>query len=233
MNPMIYEELRPGHRRFRSHLLRLTVHAWIPIVTAVVLAVSVPPPRPVHYAVTGLGLAGLLILAALRRMETERNPGPLARSLNRNRDAWFPAIMVLGQNYFVSLTIALLWTTMVGLGFSAGPLQHALLAAVLVVSPFRRLLFGTYPPHPGPLREISVEFVRYTFVCLLTLFIASLGARMALPPDARLTQTLPAPFIILWIAASLVCITCAVLFIDHLLRKMPSPTAGQPKDVLE
>jgi len=233
MNPMVYEEFRPSSRHFRTHRTRLLMYAWLPVATAIVLAFSKPPPGPGLISVTGLGIAGLLVFAALRRLDASEGAGPIARALAPRRDQWFPAVMVLSQNYFASLTICLLWFTMVDLGFSAGPLQHILLVAVLALSPLKRLLFGTYPAQPSPLREITLEFVRYSYAALFTLFLASVITRSMLPPGERLTTTLPPALIVIWVFALLVNITCVILFIDHLLRKMPPADTSQPQDVLD
>ena len=101
------------------------------------------------------------------------------------------------------------------------------------MAPLRRILFGSLPIYPPPHLEILVEFVRYSSAALGAIFTALLASRLMFPPGEKMTGTLPAGLVILWMAAVLINIGCLILFIDHVLRKMEPALPDEKKDVLE
>lgn len=233
MNTILYEEHRSGHRLLRIHFRRTLVAGVLPLLMAVLLATSQARPGPGHYAGGGLALAGLLLLFGLRDLHRVPPLSRAARWLVQRSDRWFPAALLMLQNFFIALCVLQLWFASTALGVPVTLLQHALLVTILLLSPLRRILHGTYPPQPSPRRELAVEFLRYLNASVVALFLASLCTRLMVPPGDRMSQGLPPGVILTWMPAVLVILGSVILFIDHVLRKMPPAPPTTEKDALD
>lgn len=234
VNPYVYSEYRRSSRYAPGHFRRTVVTGLVPVVLAVILWYSrFPHGGPGLYSVAGLGAAGLLMLAGVRMAHEEPNIGRLARALVSRSDTWYPAYVLATQNLFIALTALLLWFTICDLGFAASWMQHSLLVLLLLLSPVRRIMAGTEPAHPGPWRELLSEGLRYVNACTVAFFAAGCLTVVIIPPDEPLTRSLPAGVVLAWLPAVLVAIGSVILFIDHLLRKMPAPPPPEEKDELE
>ena len=233
MNTILYDEHRIGHRLLRIHFRRTVVAGVLPLFMALLLATGKSQAGPGSLAGGGLAVAGLLMLFGLRGLHQESELTRPARWMVEHSDRWFPALLLLLQNFFIALCVLQLWFTTAALGFPATLLQHALIIALLVLSPIRRILHGTYPPQPSAWRELTVEFLRYVNASLGALFLATLITRLMVPPGDRMSQGLPAGVILVWVPAVLVMLGSIILFIDHVLRKMPTPAPTTEKDALD
>lgn len=234
MNPYVYSEYRRSSRYAEGHYRRTLATGVVPVVLAMILWYSrFPQGGPGLYSAAGLGLGGLLMLMGVRRAHEEPAAGAFARALVRHSDVWYPAYLLASQNFFIALTALLLWFTICDLGFAASWVQHALLVLLLALSPIRRILDGTEPTHPGPWRELLSEGLRHLNACTVAIFAAGCVSIVILPPDQPLTRSLPAGVVLAWMPAALVVIGSVILFIDHLLRKMPAPPPAEAKDELE
>jgi hypothetical protein len=234
MNPYTYEELKLGHRHAPEHFRRTFAAGLVPVGLALLTWWShFPRGGPGIYATAGLAISGLLMLWSLRAVHSDAGISGLSRRLIARSDRWYPAALILAQSFFIALTVLLLWFTICELGFAASWLQHSLLIAYLLLLPIRRILQGTEPMHPSPLHELVMEFLGYLNTCIVTLFIAGCATLALLPPDKPLTGELPPSIVLVWLPAILVIITCVILLIDHVLRKMPQPAATEAKDELD
>lgn len=217
----------------KVHFRRTLLTGVVPIGIALLLGSSRPAPGPGLFASAGIAAAGLLMVLGLHGLHREESLARPSRWLVKNSDRWYPALLIILQNLFISLTVLLLWFATADLGFPATPLLHAQLMVLLGLSPVRRVLHGTYPPDPSAWRELLVEFLRYVHASLVASFLASLLTRLMIPPGERLEQGLPPGLIFIWVPAVLVIITSIILFIDHVLRKMPAPINPGERDVLD
>ncbi len=217
----------------KIHYRRTWIAGLLPLGIALLMALGQPAPGPGWYAVNGLALAGLLLLSGMHGLPSEPHPSRLSRWLGHRVDQWFPATLIILQSYFIALTVLLLWFATTDLGFPAAPLHHALLIFLLALSPLRRVLDGTQRSDSSPFRELVVEFLRFLNAAVVAIFFAALFTRLMIPPSAQLTEGLPAGLVLVWVPAVLVVITCVILMIDHVLRKMPAPPAASVKDTLD
>lgn len=233
MNPILYEEHRYGHRRMRVHFRRTLVTGLLPIGIALFMAASPDTLGPGWYSTVGLAGAGLLLLMGLRGLHTEPRLTPPARWLVQHTDGWYAALLVLLQNYFIGILVLLLWFAIADLDFPATPLQNVMLLALLILSPVRRIMDGTYTANPSPLREIVMESLRYLNASLIAVFVASTLSRIMMPPGDKFANGLPPTLVLVWLPAVLVVLGSFILLIDHILRKMPAPAPTLLKDTLD
>lgn len=234
MNTYVYEEYKLASRHARGHLRRSLATGAVPALLALWIGLSrFPRTGPGLYAVLGLSIGALLMLGGAWRLHGERNPSRISHWLVRRSDRWFPPFVLLSQNFFVGLTVMMLWLTICELGFAASWLQHALLLTLLVLSPARRILAGTEPVHPSALRELATESLGYFNAMVFVVFLASTISRAMLPPGQPITGSVPMSVVIVWLPAVLVIIGCVILFIDHIVRKMPQPSPTEEKDALD
>lgn len=217
----------------KVHFRRTLLSGVVPIGIAILLGSSRPTPGPGLFASAGVAAAGLLMLFGLHGLHREEHLARISRWLVKYTDRWFPALLIILQNLFIALTVLLLWFATAELGFPATPLLHVQLVVLLGLAPLRRVLHGTYPANPPPWRELLVELLRYLHASLVASFVASLLTRLMIPPGERLEQGLPPGLILIWVPAVLVIITSIILFIDHVLRKMPAPIHSEEKDALD
>lgn len=234
MNPYVFEEYKLSSRHAREHFRRSLATGVVPAALSLWIGLSrLPHVGPGLCAALGLSVAGLLMLWAARELHRERQVSQLSGWLVYWSDRWFPAFVLLCQNFFVSITVMLLWFTICDLGLNASWLQHVLLLTLLALSPLRRILDGTEPTHPSPLRELFTESLGYLNTMVLVVFVADTISRALLPPDKPLTEAPPLGAVMVWVPAVLIIIGCVILFIDHILRKMPQPAPTEEKDRLD
>jgi hypothetical protein len=121
---------------------------------------------------------------------------------------------------------------MAELGFPATPFMHVVLMLLLGLAPLRRILEGTHTESASAAREIVMEGLRYTYYSLLAILLTTCVARQGQTPGG--SETAPSPgSIFLWMPCVLIVLTCFVLFLDHILRKMPPREEIVVKDTLE
>lgn len=234
MNPHLYEEYRLRHRRFGEYFRRTLIIGFVPLGLAVWLAfIHFPSVGPGLFANAGLCTAGLLLLWAARAMHRVPPRAAWGGRLAARGDALIPALLIGTQGWFVLLTAMLIWFTIIELGVNANPVQHILLVATLVLIPSRRIVDGTTPQQASPWRELFSEGLGYAHVCCATLFLATVFSTAILPPDKPLTDKLPPGVVIVWMAAVLTLLTCLILFLDHIVRKMPSTPQTEARDTLD
>ncbi len=234
MNPHLYDEYRPRHRRSAEHYRRTLAIGAVPMVLSVWLAFShAPRVGPGLWAAAGFSLSGLLSLWSLKRMLAVPPRARLAGWYARNAQSLYPAALIVTQGWFVLLSTCLIWFTFIGLGYTVTPAHHILLGGVLLFAPIRRILRGTEPMHPSPLRELMTEGLDYLNACVFTLFVAAFASLFILPPGTLITHEVPLGLILVWFVATIVILTCIILFLDHIVRKMPGPPATERVDSLD
>ncbi len=231
MHPLAFQEFKFSHRRSRDQRRRIVVAGLIAVALPILLAWG-RALSPLHLAVNGMATAGLILFAGLHGLHREQHLSRAGQRLVAATDRWYPAALLLLQSLFVSLNVVVLWFTIGEIGFPLTPALHLQLLVLLLLAALRRLLHATMPAQPSPPYELLIEFMRYANASLVAVFFATLLSRVILPPDERLTDSLPAGLVLVWIAASLVVITSLVLFLDFILRKMPAPRQPGVKDVL-
>lgn len=214
------------------HFQRTLYAGLVALGVNLLLTAARPDPGPGLVACLGLSVAALLSLCGLRDLLRETRLSQPCRLLKSRADAWFPATLVLHQNFFIALILLPLWWATADLGFPASPFTNALIFFLLGISPLRRILEGTHTDLSSAGREILMEGLRYLFVAALTILLTTWLAQMGQAPGA--TGQAPSPgAIILWMPCVLIVLTCFVLFLDHILRKMPPREEIVVKDTLE
>lgn len=232
VNRIYYDEHRPQHRRCVQYYRRTLVVGTVPLALALWLAyVHFPRIGPGLFANAGLSLAGLMTLWSVREMQT-RAPGTRwGRWIASRMHDLFPALLIGLQGWFVLLTALLMWFTVAELGFPGGIFSGINLFGILLLAPIRRILAGTEPAHPHPLRELLSEGLGYLNAILVTLFIT--GVLTAINRPSPTSTEPPMIIILIWMVAVLTILTCVILFLDHIVRKMPPLQRDEPVDTLD
>lgn len=234
MNPYLYEEHRPQHRRSGEHYRRTLIIGLVPFLLSLWLAKShFPQIGPGLWATAGFSLSGLLALWSLKGMIDYPPHSRVAIWYAKNAQDLFPATLIVMQGWFVLITACLIWFSFAELGYGATVFHHILLLGILLLAPIRRILRGTEPQHPSPRRELLTEGIDYLNVCMFTLFIAACMSLFILPPGTLITHEVPLGLILVWFIATMVVLTCVVLFVDHIVRKMPPPPEAERPDSID
>lgn len=235
MNPHIYDEYRLGRRRFREYYAKTLGMGVVALLLAVWFgSAHLPQIGPGIYASAGFSAAGLLLLWGLRNMHRSKIRSRWAHWLRAHTEASFPAILILFQGWFLLLIAMLIWFTIADLGFAANTLQNVLLLVILLFIPVRRILAGTASQHPSPRRELTTQGLTYLNVAIVTLFLAAAISGTMLPPQEQVfSSEIPMGAIIIWLSATLVILTCLILFLDHIVRKMPPAPKQEEQDTLD
>ena len=206
---------------------------WMALGVSALLATARPDPGPGLVACAGLSAAGLFLAAGLRGLLSEPQlHWPFQRWIP-HADRWFPIVLISLQNYFITLALLPLWFATADLGFPATPALHILLLLLFMLAPLRRILQGTNPPEPTVAREVFTEFLRYFYVCVIALFVTLLISRMNAPAQDQPAAEPSVGAIFLWLPCILINLGSFVLFVDHLVRKLPPPPAPETKDTLD
>jgi hypothetical protein len=224
VNELLYEEYRPSHRRFGIHPPRTALLGLVPAATAALLIASRGPAAgPGLWSALGISLAAWLALWSAREGLRTREPMTrTGRRLARQADLWFPSFLIAVQGVFVAVTVLLLWLTICDLGLRSSPVQHAAIAAILLVVPAGRILAATRPPEPSPARQNAEEFIRLSLVWLGCILAAMSVTVIQAPRQG--TPRIPVAVIAAWIPASLAMIVSLVLYIDRVsARRSPLP----------
>ncbi len=233
MNPNYYDEHRPRHRRCAQYYRRTLAVGAVPLLLAVWLGTAYfPRIGPGLYANAGLSLAGLLLLWSVRDMQARPPVSRWGRWIAQRMDSIFPALLIGLQGWFVLLAAVLIWNTVSELGFTAGRMNTVALMGILLLAPIRRILAGTELQNPPPLRELFTEALGYLNAILVTLFIAGFLTALDQSQGTR-TGEPPMGIIIVWMFATLVILTCIILFLDHIVRKMPPMHREEEIDTLD
>lgn len=231
----ISEEYRVAHRRARYHYNRARVIGLIPVgVSLAFLYYAGDFYRPLLFG--GLGTAcglHLMLWSAYEAHFAGRHTGWTHRRLE-DSDAWFPSFLIICQNGFFAITLAVFWFILCRLGFPASLLDQALLAAWVCVWPVLRVLRARlYVDAHNANLETSYEFFRAASVSLVAFLVASLVTDFALSNAAE-TPNYDLTWIgmFVWLPATLVAVGCVVMFLDHLIRKRPRRPGKDHPDVL-
>ncbi|MCO5045259.1 MAG: hypothetical protein J5I99_10710 [Verrucomicrobia bacterium] len=233
MNPHIYSEHHLAHRRFREYYRRTLAMGAVALGLAIWMgSAQMPMPGPGLFANAGFSAAGIFLLWALRNLHTTPPRSRWGQRVRARSENQFPAIVICLQGWFILLIALLIWFTVAELGFAANGFQHTLLIGILLLAPVRRILDGTEPPRPSPRRDLIRETLAYLNVCLITLFIAAVLTTAMLPPDAPATSELPFAVMFIWVVVTLILLTCAILLLDHIVRKMPPTVRSEEQDTL-
>jgi hypothetical protein len=234
VNPTYYDEHRPRHRRcVQFYRLTLAVGA-VPLLLALWLGTAYYPRiGPGIYANAGLSLAGLLLLWSVREMQFYPPTSRWGRWIAQHMDDLFPALLIGLQGGFIVLAALLIWNTLPDLGFSPGRMSSIALFGILLLSPVRRILAGTAPAAPSAPRELITESLGYLSAIFATLFIAGFLTQLVPPPEDPESEPFPMGTIIIWVLATLAVLTCVILFIDHVVRKMPPARRDDKIDTLD
>ena len=214
------------------HFQRTLYAGLVALGVTLLLTTARPDPGPGLVSGLGLSAAGLLSLTGLRSLLRETRLSRSGQRLKAHAESWFPAALILHQNFFIALILLPLWWATAELGFPATPFMHTLLMLLLGLAPLRRILEGTHTETASAGREILMEGLRYIFYSLLAILLTTCVARQGQTPG----EVAPAPSpgaIFLWMPCVLIVLTCFVLFLDHILRKMPPREEIVVKDTLE
>ncbi len=216
------QEYRPSHRFSERHA-RLTQNmGWLPAGLALILLYAYQRKAgPGLWAALGLAISLQMILWSARRIRAHTaRRSKLGDRIAASTDRWFPAFLILTQAAITTNTAAIFWFTLIELGYRASLPQSILLALWLFVLPIRRISRLAMTELNRPRDEVLYFFTHYTSHILLTLFIA-VTANQAVTPAAETPDAQPIAAIVIWVPAVLIILTFAVLFTDHIVRKLP------------
>ena len=231
----ISEEFRIGHRRARYHYNRARLFGLIPVgVSFAFLFYAGDYYAPLLYGALGASMALHLMLWAAYEAHFGGNHGGWTRRKLENSDLWFPGFLIVCQNGFFSITLAVFWCILCRLGFPASMLDHGLLVSWVFVWPVLRVVAARLSADSdnGNL-ETAYEFFRLVNVCLITFLIASLLTDFSVQDDtAQPGHDFTMVGMLVWLPAVLVTAGCVVMFVDHLVRKRPARARKNEFDVL-
>ena len=183
----------------------------------------------------GLGVALALQLALWSARSLPRYPEGRTRLGSRfsaSIDGWLPPFVILIQAGFLGVTTAVLWFTLIELGFDSSLSQHICIALWVVLQPIRRIAHLRSVEHSHKSDEVVYHLAHYLSHITLTFFIAVTCNNLMIPTQAAPGNSPVAPLLV-WIPAILAIISFAVLFVDHVLRKLPPrSSSSQPTDSL-
>lgn len=215
-----------------THFQRTFYAGVVALGVALLFAAARPDPGPGLVAGMGLAGAGLLSLFGFRTLLKEPQRRAYLQRFQTLSEQWFPVVLILHQNYFIALILTTLWNAVADLGFPFTPFMTTLLYLLLVLAPLRRILEGTHDEASSSGREILMEGLRYTYYSLLAILLTTCVARRGYTADEAAAAPSPGS-IFLWMPCILIVLTCFILFLDHILRKMPPRAEAEAKDTLD
>lgn len=182
----------------------------------------------------GLGVGLQLMLwsgHALHR--SRRGRSKLGDRLVARSDTWFPSFLIVIQGGFTAIILLTFWFTLQELGYRSMIAQYVLIAALLVLLPVRRIVRLKAAEDPTVANEIIYFTLYYCHWILVTLFIATTIQALVFP-DQLVSSSFPTGMLFIWIPAVLGIIGSAVLFVDHVIRKLPArANTTKEKDKLD
>ena len=231
----ISEEYRIGHRRARYHYNRARLSGLMPVGVALAfLYYAGDYYSPLLYGALGGVLALHMVLwAAYEAHFGGRHSGWVRHKLEKSDD-WFPSLVILCQNGFFVITLAVFWFIVCRLGFPAGILDQGLLAVWVLAWPLLRVTRARlYFEADNTNLDTTHEFLRLLCTSIIALLFADLITDFSVQENVRdpnQDQSLLGIFV--WLPAALVIVACIVLFADHVLRKRPRRGNQDEFDVL-
>lgn len=233
----ISDEYRIANRRARYHYNRARLLGLIPVGVAVAFLYFVGGYyAPLLYGALGCAVALHIMLWCAYEAHFGGNHTARTRRWLERSDFWYPGFLIVCQNGFFSVTLLVFWFIVCRLGFQAGLLDHALLAAWVLVWPILRVLRMRHhqTPEDGHL-ETAYEFFRYLHLCLISFLAAGLFTHMLAPDEVYSSDQNSGASLLgiaIWMPAALITVGCIVLFADHLVRKRPDRAKKSEADVL-
>jgi hypothetical protein len=231
----ISEEYRVGHRRARYHYNRARLIGLIPAgVSLAFLYFAGDFYLPLLYAGLGTSIALHIMLWTAYEAHFAGHHTRWTHRRLENSDNWFPSFLIICQNGFFVVTLAIFWFIVCQLGFPASLLDQFLLGSWVFLWPVLRVLRARlYVDASNSTLETSYEFFRFTNICIVAFLIASLITDFSIhegsgDPNPDLTMI----GIFVWLPAVLVAVGCVVMFLDYLLRKRPRQPRKDEFDVL-
>jgi hypothetical protein len=223
------QEYRPSHRRSRDHLLLAQRMGLLPIAVVLILFYAHGSRSgPGLWMALGFSVTLQLFLwsgSALPRYP--KNRSSLGSRLADSADVWFPYLLILVQGGFVAITALLFWFTIGELGIRSNLLQNILLVIWLVLQPIRRITRIQANQSKAFGDDLLHSLVHYLGWIVLTLFIV-VTIQVSMSANRSLTSDSPFAGLFVWIPATLMVIANIVLFVDHVLRKLPRRTRAAP-----
>ena len=228
----VFNEYKLSHPRTAIHYrMAFSMGLIALILAALLLTTRGWPGAPGLWSALGLAVATLLMLWSVRAAHAPRAPvSERTRRWVAVSDAWYPVFLVTMQNAAVAIILFQIWFTLVDLGFPAGLLQHILLSVILFCISLRRALQARRVVNGLPLSTVADDFLGYFSISLITLMLARSAYLGLVPEDAQLRREVPAAAVVIWILASLLILSCIVLFIDHTLRRRGERSDVAPDD---
>lgn len=231
----ISEEYRIAHRRARYHYNRARLLGLIPVGVALAFLYYVGDYYlPLLYGALGTSLALHAMLWSAYEAHFGGRHSAWTRQRLENSDRWFPSFLIVCQNGFFAITLAVFWFIMCRVGFPASLLDHVLLAGWVFVWPVLRVLRARLyvDPYNSNL-ESAFEFFRGVNICLITFLVASLITDFSLnSADGQPNRDFMMLGMFVWLPAALIAVGCVVMFLDHLIRKRPRRPRRDEPDVL-
>lgn len=224
-------EYKPSHRHSLRHSRLAQRMGWIPAgLTLVLFYAYGAKSGPGLWMALGLSLAFQMMLWSARALPD--HPAGRTRWGNRlaaSADAWYPYFLIWIQGAFMALTGVIFWSTLGELGYRGGTAQTALLVGWLLLQPIRRSARLAAAESKTARAEVVYYMAHYLGWSLLTVFIALVVGDVASSGSAS-----PLAGLFLWIPVVLIVLTQAILFVDHVVRKLPdAPAARTRRDSLE
>jgi|GEM_PF-2906120 len=220
--PVIYfERFMPSRRQSRNPLQHTHQAGWLTTVLTAFLMWAQPRwPGPGLWAVLGLSVGmQCLVYGALALQDKHIPKTRIGHLLATHMVRWFPWLVFVAQTTYLFLIVTVLWMSAQMLGVHAPAWVHTTLYILLVLIPVRRIIFEWASHRGQDIRTPVQDALQYFTVIVVTLLIGVLATHFVSPFGHPITGDNSVPLIFIWVIATLVILSCVVLFIDNTFSK--------------
>ena len=216
----LFEDYRLSRRNARTHVRLTQQLGLVPIAMALIMMFAHRgPPAPGLWSALGLSVGLQLILAGCHGVCFARQIVLRPTTyLVLVSEAWFPLFLFTIQSALMFVTVGLIWFTLLELGFPTTAWLQINLGLLVAAIPGCRLVNNLAQSTQHD-RWIAInEACRYAAIVFATTWTAGSITLFMAPPGTRMPPNLYIFAVILWLIVVLVALTCAMLFVDHLLQ---------------
>ncbi len=217
----VFPQYRLTERSGIRHTRTVQQLGLLPLAIAAMLMFAYPAgPGPGLWAALGVSIGLELVLWGAFALHGLRKPATaLGARLVEISDQWYPYLLFGVRKTFVILSLTLLWLTLLDLGFPESTWHHVNFVLLMILYPIS-LFTREMAQQDEMLRfDLLADFFHYLGIILLTTFVTGVVTLLSAPSVALTSQQHNPFLIVLWVAASLVILTCVALFLDRAFRR--------------
>lgn len=199
---------------WRAAYRRTQTMGAVPLLFALITIVSMPGRSgPVIWGALGISAGLHLILWGVYNLHLARFSAS-ACAVPESRAT--PVLIFSVFHLFGWIILVMLWSSLAKLGFSSTPLMNIIFIFLLPVIPVKACWHHLTEQSQEKRHAIVNEALRYVLLIGIVLLVALAGTHAVMAGDAALVEKIPAKIIWIWVAATLVILTCLILLADHL-----------------